>query len=132
MEWNSNKPLKGVRCLLATDKALTKELMVTALKQAGAGQTLAGPGPDMLRVVTEFKPEVIYAEYDMAPLDGSALIGHLRAEFKLTTPAILLFHEEDQKAALSRAREIGLNGALPIPFSNEAVIKMTRKVLGLK
>lgn len=129
MDWNRDKPLNGVRGLLATDKQLTKELLIAALRSAGAGQVMAGGGPEMLEAVRAFNPDVIFAEFDMAPFDGNAFFSHIRADFKLTTPAILLFHEEDQKKAMLGARQAGLNGALPIPFTRDSVVGMTRKVL---
>ncbi|MBX9635678.1 MAG: response regulator [Magnetospirillum sp.] len=129
MDWNRDKPLNGVRGLLATDKQLTKELMITALRSAGAGQVMAGGGPEMLEAVRAFNPDVIFAEFDMDPLDGNSFFRHIRAEFKLLTPSILLFHEADQKAAMAGAKEAGLHGALTIPFTRDSVVKMTRKVL---
>ncbi|MBC7905264.1 MAG: response regulator [Rhodospirillaceae bacterium] len=132
MDWNRDKPLNGVRSLLATDKQLTKEILVAALRYAGAGQIMAGSGPEMLEAVRAFKPDVIFAEFDMNPLDGNAFFSHIRFDFKLNIPAILLFHEEDQKKAMVGARQAGLNGALPIPFTRDAVVGMTRKVLGAR
>lgn len=129
MDWNRDKPLNGVRGLLATDKPLTKELLVTALRSAGAGQIIAGSGPDMLDAIRTFKPDVIFAEFDMTPFDGNDFVRHIRSDFKLATPAILMFHEEDQKRALLGAKQAGLNGALPIPFTRDSVVKMTQKVL---
>lgn len=132
MDWNQDKPLNGVRSLLATDKQLTKELLITALRSAGASQVMAGSGPDMLEQVRSFAPDVIFADFDMNPLDGNVFIRHIRAEFKLTTPAILLFHEGDQNAALLGAKKAGVNGAVAIPFTRDTVVKMTRKVLGAR
>lgn len=129
MDWNRDKPLNGVRGLLATDKPLTKELLVTALRSAGAGQIMAGGGPDMLQAIRAFNPDVIFAEFDMAPFDGNAFIKHIRSDFKLATPAILMFHEGDQTRALLGAKQAGLNGALPIPFTRDSVVKMTQRVL---
>lgn len=129
MDWNRDKPLNGVRGVLATDKQLTKELLITALRSAGFGQILAGSGPEMLEAVRAFNPDVIFAEFDMAPLDGNAFLRHISAEFKLPTPSILLFHEGDQKDAMQGAKQAGLHGALLIPFTRDSVVKMTRKVL---
>lgn len=132
MDWNSNKPLNGVRSLLATDKQLTKELLTTALRAAGAGQVVAGSATDMLELVRTFAPDVIFADFDMAPFNGTVFIKHLRTEFKMATPAILVFHEEDQGVALAGAKQAGVNGAVSIPFTNDTVVKMARKVLGAR
>lgn len=130
MDWNSNRPLNGIRSLLATDKQLTKELLTTALRTAGAEQVVAGGGTDMLQLVRTFAPDVIFADYDMTPFDGTVFIKHIRSEFKMATPAILLFHEEDQNIALAGAKQAGVTGAVAIPFTNDTVVKMARKVLG--
>jgi len=132
MNWNHNKPLSGLRSLLATDRQLTRELLITVLKAAGADQVMTGSAPEMLAAAPGFAPDVIFAEFDMVPINGNIFLHHLRFRQHCTMPSIILFHETDQQAALSGAKESGVTGALLIPFKPDSVIRMTRKVLGQK
>ncbi|MBI5163546.1 MAG: response regulator [Magnetospirillum sp.] len=130
MEWGHTKQLRNARCLMAVERQLTRELLITALKMAGAGQILSGTGSDMLREVQTFKPDVIFAEYDMALIDGVDFVRHIRTDFKIETPTVLLIHEGDRKKALGPAKAAGVSGAVIVPFTQDALVKMTRKVLG--
>ena len=120
--------LKGAKVMLILERQLTRELLVSALKQIGAGVTIHGPAHEMLQRLEEFDPALIFCEYAMEPLDGFTAVRHLRRT-KAKTPVIMLVHKGDS-AALTRSREAGANQIVQVPFTVSEVIATVKKVVG--
>ena len=119
--------LKNAKVMLIVERQLTRELLVSSLKQIGAGITIHGPAHEMLQRVTEFKPEVIFCEYAMEPLDGFACVHHLR-QHQVAVPVAMLVHKGDNQA-LAKSRTVGANQIIPIPFTVADVIATVGKIV---
>lgn len=119
--------LKGARMMLIVERQLSRELLVSALKQVGAGPTTHGPAHEMLQRVGEFKPDIIFCEFAMEPLDGMACVTHLR-ENKIAAPVVMLVHNSDG-AALARCKAAQIQKIIPIPFAVADVVSMVGKIV---
>ena len=119
--------LKGAKMMLIVERQMTRELLVSSLKQIGAGVTIHGPAHEMLQRVAEFKPDIVFCEYAMEPLDGFACVTHLR-QHKVTVPVVMLVHKGDNPA-LAKSKEAGTNQVIPIPFTVADVIATVNKIV---
>ena len=119
--------LKGAKVMLIVERQLTRELLVSSLKQIGAGTTIHGVAHEMLQRVAEFKPEIIFCEYAMEPLDGFACVTHLR-KHQVATPVVMLVHKGDNPA-LAKSKACGANQTIQIPFTVADVIATVNKVV---
>ena len=119
--------LKGARVMLIVERQLTRELLVSSLKQIGAGPTVHGPAHDMLQRVAEFKPEVIFCEIAMEPLDGAACLHHLRSH-KIMTPVAMLAHKGDTQA-IAKSKSGGAAQIIQVPFTVADVIASVSKII---
>lgn len=129
MDWGRDKCLNGAKVLMAVERQLTRELLVTALKSAGAGRILAGMGPDMLRQAADFAPELVLSEFDMEPLNGAGFIRALKGHPTLRqVPAIMVVHSRDY-AITNAATAAGAGATIPIPFTVADVLAAVRKVM---
>ena len=119
--------LKGAKVMLIVERQLTRELLVSSLKQVGAGVTIHGPAHEMLQRIPEFKPEIIFCEYAMEPLDGAACLHHL-SQHKVTTPVVMLVHKGDNPA-LAKSKAMGAKQTVLVPFTVADIIASVDKVV---
>lgn len=119
--------LKGARLMLISERQLSRELLVSALKQAGAGTTIHGPAHEMLQRLADFKPELIFCDYDMEPLNGSSCVLHMR-KHKLATSVVMLVHKGDS-AAVTKSKAAGANQVIQIPFTVADVLATVKKIV---
>jgi CheY-like chemotaxis protein len=125
-----DKLLVDKKVVLAVEGKLLRELLVTAIKQAGAKSMLYGNGIEMVRQVKDYKPHIIFCEYTMSSLDGVSFLRQIRKEYKLKTPAVMLAARVDGDAH-SRSIAAGANETISIPFSVQDVLSTTKKMLEL-
>ena len=121
--------LDGKKVLIAFEHKLTQELLLSALKQCGAGQTMSGPPPDMLARIREFKPDLILCEYAMDQVNGADFVRFIRKEMKIAAPAVMLIHRGDAEA-LTRSHAVGVEQTVLIPFATVDIMTALKKVSG--
>jgi len=121
--------LDGKKVLIAFEHKLTHELLLSALKQCGAGQTLSGPPPDMLARIREFKPDLILCEYAMEQVNGADFLRFIRKEMKIVVPAVMLIHRGDPEA-MTRSRAVGVEQTVLIPFATIDIMTALKKASG--
>jgi DNA-binding NtrC family response regulator len=119
--------LKGGKVMLICERQLTRELLVSALKQVGAGATVHGVAHEMLQRAPEFKPALIFCEFAMEPLDGAACLHHMK-QHKIEVPVIMLVHKGDSQAE-AKARAMGARQIVQVPFAVTDIIKAVDKVV---
>jgi CheY-like chemotaxis protein len=129
MDWGREKPLDGKKIGLVYQRQLTKELAVSSLKSAGAGQIISGGAPEMVKRLVEFQPAFIIVEYDMEPLDGGLFLQYIHKNPQLAElPCLMLVHERDSVAA-DKARRAGAREIVKVPFSVDGVVKAAIKIV---
>ncbi len=114
--------------MLAVEGKLIRDLLVTALKQAGATSMLYGTGLEMVNKIMEYSPNIIFCEYTMESLNGIGFVRHLRRECKLKTPIVMLASRLDDDAQ-AKARAAGANETVAIPFSVQDILNVTKKMI---
>lgn len=120
--------LVNKRVVLAVEGRLLRELLVTAIKQAGANSMLYGNGIEMVHQVKDYKPHLIFCEYMMQSLDGVSFVRQVRKGYKFNTPIAMLITRVDGEAH-SRSIAAGANETIGIPFSVQDVLNTTKKML---
>ncbi len=121
--------LDGKTVLLVYERKLTYELLVSALKQCGAGTTVSGPPPDMLVRLKDFKPDIIICEYAMEQGNGADFVRFIRAKMGITAPVVMLIHRGDAEA-LSRSRIAHVEQMVMVPFATIDIMTALKKVSG--
>lgn len=121
--------LEGKSVLLAYQQKLTYELLLSALKQCGAGTTVSGAPSDMLVRLKEFKPDIIICEYSMEPVTGAAFIRFIRQKMKVAAPVVMLIHTGDAEAE-TQSRAAGIEQIVKVPFATIDIMTALKKVSG--
>jgi CheY-like chemotaxis protein len=99
--------LSAVRVLIVDDDQDTLDLVTIVLTSAGAVVRAVRSGGEALRLVTEWKPDLLLSDITMPDEDGYTVIGRLRAlpaERGGATPAAALTamaSDEDRARALA-------------------------------
>jgi CheY-like chemotaxis protein len=122
-----NIRLDGIQVLVVEDEADTRDVLATVLRQCGSEVSTAQSAAEAMRVLTEWKPDVMVSDIGMPGEDGYALIARVRAlgaEHGGQVPAIALTayaKEEDRKRALDAGFQIHV--AKPVePLELAAVV----------
>ncbi len=121
--------LEGKTILLAYQNKLTCELLVSALKQCGAGTIVSGAPPDMLVRLKDFKPDIVVCEYTMDHVTGAAFVRFIRQKMKVTAPVVMLIHTGDAEAQ-SQSRAAGVEQVVVVPFATIDIMTALKKVSG--
>jgi len=121
--------LEGKKVLLVYERKLTCELVVSVLKQCGAGTTLSGAAPDMLVRLKDFKPDIVVCEYAMEQGNGADFVRFIRTKLKIPAPAVMLIHQGDADAQ-TRSRAAGVEQMVMVPFATIDIMTALKKVSG--
>jgi len=114
--------------MLAVEGRLLRELVSSALASLGVSKFLFGTGVEMLRQVRDFKPDLIFCEYEMSMVNGPDFVRHIRTTYNMQTPVVMLFPRTDGDAA-GKSLKVGANSSLGIPFSVNDLLEVTKKVM---
>ena len=116
--------------VLAVDDSLTmRELLRSALSDAGYTVTLASDGQEALDRLAESAPDLIVTDLNMPRLDGFGLIEAVRAGQRAARVPILVLTTETGQDLKDRARRIGATGWIGKPFDDAALVATIRRVL---
>jgi PAS domain S-box-containing protein len=98
--------IQGVRVLAVDDELDSRVLIKRILEECGCEVFIAGSASDALRVLQEFKPDVIVSDIGMPEVDGYEFLRRVRSISQTReTPAIALtaFARDDDRARALRA-----------------------------
>ena len=116
--------------VLAVDDSLTmRELLRSALCEAGCSVTLASDGQEALARLAEGAPDVIVTDLNMPRMDGFGLIEAIRNGRQASRVPILVLTTETGQELKDRARRIGATGWIGKPFDDAALVATIRRVL---
>ncbi|GEM_PF-1447466 len=125
--------LNAVRVLIVDDDQDTLDLVTIVLTAAGAAVRAARRGTEALRLVAEWKPDVLLSDITMPDEDGYTVIGRLRAlpaELGGATPAAALTAmagDEDRARALAAGFQLHIPKPLEPGALLLAVTDLTRR-----
>ncbi len=129
MMMRQDRFLDGKTVLFAYEHKLTHDLLISTLKQSGAGTTYSGTPADMLARLKDFKPDIIICEYAMEPVNGGAFVRFIRQKMAITVPVVMLINTGDREAQ-AQARLLDIEQTLTIPFATNDVLTALKKVSG--
>ncbi|MBD3887129.1 response regulator [Phormidium tenue FACHB-886] len=124
--------LQGVRILVVDDDVDTRELIVFLLQEYGADVISASSASDVLKALTQSKPDVFVSDIGMPDTDGYMLIQQIRAlspEQGGQIPAIALTAyagEFNQQQAL----QAGFQKHLSKPIEPDELIRAVATLIG--
>ncbi|MDB4975634.1 MAG: Chemotaxis protein methyltransferase CheR [Myxococcaceae bacterium] len=129
----SGGDLTGKRVVVVDDEEDARNLLVTALSEAGAVVRAAASAAEGIEAVRQFQPHVLVSDIGMPEEDGLSLIRRvrrLRGESGGVTPAIALTaytREIDREQAL----EAGFTAYLAKPVRTDELVALIAQLLGL-
>ena len=119
--------MAGRRVLIVDDEAGFRDGVADLLSMEGYDVSVAGDAVEAVRVLPEFRPEVILLDLRMPHLDGEAFlrgIGGLPASKRV--PVVLISAKEDLDQIATRT---GAAGYLSKPFEAPQLLSLLEKVL---
>jgi len=119
----------GHKLLLADDSITIQKVVELILADEGFELKITGDGQDALKVMQEYRPDIVLADVEMPKMNGYELCKRIKTEPRLSsTPVVLLVAAfdvfDEQKAAEAMA-----DGHLPKPFGKDEFLSMIEEIL---
>jgi two-component system, chemotaxis family, chemotaxis protein CheY len=122
-----------LKILVVEDEAYVRKIIVRELRAIGVGQIEeAENGRDGLMKVAMTRPDMVFCDIHMAPINGLEFLEKLRtlaSDREKTTPVVFLTSDADQETVLA-ARRLSVDGYIVKPASNETLRKRINASLG--
>lgn len=125
MESETNPP----RVLIADDMPDTVELFEIYLADTGYELRSAADGEQTLRLVQEWKPDLVLLDIMMPKISGFEVCKRLRANPATRDTAVLMLTALDQPSDIDRAVEAGTDDFLTKPINKNELLLRVRAVL---
>ena len=123
-----DQSLNGVKVLVVDDDADAREVVSLALAQCGAKTAAVGSAREAMRILPEFKPDVLVSDIGMPGEDGNDFIRRLRSLGATTIadiPAVALTGYADQEDQ-DRALTAGFQKFVPKPVEVDELAAVVR------
>ena len=121
--------MKPTLTVLTVDDSRTmRELLMSALTDAGFDILQAVDGLDGLKVLETSAPDVIITDITMPRMDGIDFIKEVRADARRRSIPILVLTTETELSLKDRAQEAGATGWIAKPFHPEKLSEAIRRV----
>jgi len=122
-----------LRYLLVDGNRHMRTLLRSIITAAGGRRFAdADDGSEALKILSEFKADIIFTEYKMSPMDGFEMISALRSSqldsVNPFTPVVLITAHTEYETII-KARDAGANEILAKPVSQEALLKRIKAVV---
>jgi PAS domain S-box-containing protein len=123
--------LDGARILVVDDDADARLLLATILENGGADVAAAGSVSEAMKVLNDFRPQILISDIAMPGEDGYSLLArvraHERAELReIAAVALTAYAGEDQRR---RALEAGFQLHISKPFRPESLLEAVEEIL---
>jgi CheY-like chemotaxis protein len=105
----------GCRVLIVDDNEDAADLMAEALESMGHSTRVAYDGPQALRVVGDFVPDVALVDIGLPVMDGHELARRLRESPRLARLRLVAVTGYGQESDRQRSREAGFDAHLVKP-----------------
>jgi CheY-like chemotaxis protein len=119
----------GHKILLADDSITIQKVVELILADEGFELRITGDGQEALKVMQEYKPDIVLADVEMPKMNGYELCKRIKTDSGLrATPVVLMVAAfdifDEQKAAEAMA-----DGNLPKPFGKDEFLSMIEEIL---
>ncbi len=99
-----------MRVLLVEDDKFFREFYAFKLKGKNIEVGQAGDGEEALKIIPEFKPELILLDLIMPKKDGFELLQDLSRDPAMSQIPVLVFSTLGQQKDVDRAKQLGAKG----------------------
>lgn len=117
------------RVLIADDMPDTVELFEIYLADTGYELRSAADGEQTLRLIQEWKPDLVLLDIMMPKISGFEVCKRLRANAATRDTAVLMLTALDQPSDIDRAVEAGTDDFLTKPINKNELLLRVRAVL---
>jgi two-component system, OmpR family, alkaline phosphatase synthesis response regulator PhoP len=117
------------RVLIADDMPDTVELFEIYLADTGYELRSAADGEETLRLIQEWKPDLVLLDIMMPKISGFEVCKRLRANPESRDTAVLMLTALDQPSDIERAVEAGTDDFLTKPINKNELLLRVRAVL---
>ena len=117
------------RILIADDNAQNVELLEAYLAEGDWDVRTAADGEETLRVVRDWRPDVILLDIMMPKISGFEVCKRLRADAATRDIAVLMITALDQPSDKERAVEAGTNDFISKPINKTELLLRVRSML---
>ncbi len=129
--------LKGMRALVVDDNQTNRRILESLLTGWGMQPTLAGDGPEALRILVQASEAhqpfpLILSDADMPDMNGFQLAEEIRKHPRLSGATIIMLTSAGQRGDAARCRQLGLEGYLTKPVSQSELLEAILRVAGAK
>jgi DNA-binding response OmpR family regulator len=107
-----------MRILLVEDDKFFREFYAFKLKEKNIEVGQAGDGEEALRIIPDFKPDLILLDLIMPKKDGFELLKDMQSNPALNQIPVLVFSTLGQQKDVDRAKELGAKGYVNKSFFN--------------
>ena len=108
------------RILIADDDAISRELVTTALQNAGYEVAGAANGREALALFASYQPHLVLTDLQMPHLDGAGLLSHIK-HIAPDTP-VILFTAHSDLGAEREAQRLGADDYLNKPLDLDEML----------
>lgn len=119
----------GARVLVIDDSTTIQRSVQIFLQRVGCEVVLADNGFDALGKIAPLTPDVIFLDVLMPRLDGFQTCALIRRSAKHHRIPIVMLTSKDSMLDRARGRMAGADDLLGKPFTMEALIEVTRRVM---
>ncbi len=120
----SQRPASGVKVLVIDPSLTVRRSAEELLSQAGCEVILAQDGFEALAMITDHRPDVIFADILTPKLDGYRLCALVKQNARYAHTRVVLLSSSDGVFDRVRARMVRADDYLSKPFTREALLKM--------
>lgn len=117
------------RILIADDNLQGVELLEAYLDELGCDVKSASDGGATLKLVQEWKPDLVLLDIMMPKMSGFEVCKQLRANPATKNVAVLMVTALDQSADVERAVEAGTDDFLTKPINKQELLIRVRSLL---
>ncbi len=118
----------SLKILAIDDSRTIRELIKSALAQAGFTVFLAVDGQDGLDKIDEIAPDVVITDINMPRLDGFGFIKAIRGSGRHPALPILVLTTESAADLKAKARDAGATAWIVKPFDEVKLVSAIRRV----
>lgn len=121
-----------MKILLVEDDKFFREFYAFKLKERGIEVGQAGDGEEALKIIPEFKPDLVLLDLIMPKKDGFELLKDMQSDPAMCVIPVLVFSTLGQQKDIDRAKQLGAKGYVNKSFFDfdnllNMILQLSRK-----
>ena len=113
--------------LIVDDSITVRRVTGRLLQREGYRIATAADGLAALHAIAEEKPDVVLSDIEMPQMDGFELLRNIRNNTDLQDLPVIMITSRTASKHREHAEELGSNGFLGKPYSEEALLEQLRQ-----